>query len=54
MDSYQLSETARLDLDELYLYGILNFGLKTADGYYNGLIELFQTLVQFPTYTKGR
>ena len=31
MDKYQLSEKARFDLDTLYLYGIMNFGLQISD-----------------------
>ena len=50
MDNYQLSEAARGDLDALYLYGILNDGLRQADLYYDCLIEKFETLSEHPDW----
>jgi toxin ParE1/3/4 len=47
MESYQLSKTAQAELDSLYLYGILNYGLRQADVYYNGLIECLDLLAQY-------
>lgn len=50
MANYQLSETATSDLDNLYLYGITNHGLRQADDYYDGLIEKFETLFNHPDW----
>jgi toxin ParE1/3/4 len=44
MDKYQLSNKAELDIDHLYTDGILKYGLRQADQYYDGLIEQFQFL----------
>ena len=48
MASYRLSQTADEDLDRLYEYGVLTFGLEQADRYYDGLIQRFQELVEAP------
>ena len=37
MGSYRLSDAALADLDRIYEYGILTFGLQQADKYYDGL-----------------
>ena len=50
MGSYQLSNTAQSKLDDLHLYGILNFGLRQADTYYDGLIERLDLLAQYPNW----
>jgi len=50
MDSYQLSKSAQAELDGLYLYGILNYGLPQADAYYDGLTERFGLLVRYPSW----
>lgn len=52
MDNYQLSESARGDVDRLYEYGILNFGLRKADSYYDGLREQFEFLAESPRIGK--
>ena len=48
MVNYKLNEEADKDLDRLYEYGVLSFGLDQADRYYEGLIERFYELVDNP------
>ena len=53
MAVYRLSEKAALDLDEIYEYTILNFGLAQAQNYLNGLHERFGRLAQQPMLGRG-
>ena len=48
MANYKLNEEAEEDIGQLYRYGILNFGLKEADRYYDGLFEHFDKLAENP------
>ena len=48
MASYRLSDPALADLDKIYEYGILNFGLKQADQYFDGLVSHFQQIADSP------
>ncbi len=48
MASYQLTEAAQQDVDEIYEYSILNFGLQQARDYLNGLHRCFGTLADNP------
>ncbi|MEM7620008.1 MAG: type II toxin-antitoxin system RelE/ParE family toxin [Pseudomonadota bacterium] len=48
MGSYKLSQGAQEDLDYLYEDGILRYGLKQADHYYDGLIDRFHFLADNP------
>ena len=48
MAAYKLNEEADEDLDRLYEYGVLSFGLDRADVYYDGLIERFCELADNP------
>ena len=48
MASYRLTDQALSDLDRLYEYGVVTFGLWRANEYYDGLIEHFQTLANLP------
>ncbi len=48
MVSYCLTDAALADLDRLYEYGILVFGLTQADKYYDGLVFYFQTIAGSP------
>ncbi len=48
MASYRLTDAALADLDRLYEYGILTFGLKQADEYYDGLVSHFQKIADNP------
>ncbi len=44
MGKYQLSKIAELDISDLYAKGIMEYGLRQADRYYDGLIERFEFL----------
>ena len=48
MVAYKLNEEAEQDLDRLYEYGVISFGLDQADRYYDGLIERFCELHDNP------
>ncbi len=48
MVSYCLTDAALADLDRLYEYGILAFGLTQANKYYDGLVSYFQTIADSP------
>ena len=48
MAAYSLSEKAVSDLDGIYEYTILNFGLEQARAYLLGLHERFQILADTP------
>ena len=48
MAVYSLSSKAAGDLDGIYEYTILNFGLKQAREYLTGLHEQFETLAKNP------
>lgn len=44
MENYELSKLAANDLDRIYEYGILTFGLPQAQKYLLGLYDLLQIL----------
>ena len=48
MAAYRLSRQAALDLDEIYEYTTMNFGLMRAQSYLNGLHERLGILAQQP------
>ena len=48
MAAYRISVQAALDLDEIYEFTIMNFGLRQAQGYLNGLRERFALIAQQP------
>jgi len=48
MTSYRLTDAALADLDRLYEFGILNFGLVQADSYFDGLVDYFQVIAENP------
>jgi len=48
MQTYQLSNEADADLDQLYLYGILTFGLQQADIYYAGITQRLEGIAAEP------
>jgi len=50
MGSYSLSKKADFDLEKIYEYGILNFGLKRAKIYIIGLHERFEDLANSPGF----
>lgn len=45
---YRLSSKAIDDLDRLYTYGVLKFGLSDADAFYDGLLQHFDNLAENP------
>lgn len=48
MASYRINDAALADLDRIYEYGVLTFGLQQADKYYDGLLLYFQAIVDSP------
>jgi len=48
MAHYRLNDAALADLDRIYEYGILTFGLQQADKYYDGLLSYFQAIADSP------
>jgi len=50
MAVYRLSSKAAADLDAVYEYTILNFGLEQARAYLSGLHERFETLAEHPMH----
>ncbi|MBE9558765.1 MAG: type II toxin-antitoxin system RelE/ParE family toxin [Proteobacteria bacterium] len=48
MASYRLSDRALADLERLYERGVLNFGLRLADEYYDGLTARMQGIADHP------
>ena len=44
MANYRLSAAAEDDLDRLYIYGVLSFGLEQTESYTAGLIDHFAIL----------
>ena len=48
MARYRLTDAALADLERIYEYGILNFGLSQADKYYDGLVLHFQKIADSP------
>jgi len=50
MARYQLTNKAEREIDRIYEYSILNFGLNTAQEYFLGLHECFQTLAEHPSW----
>jgi toxin ParE1/3/4 len=48
MASYKLTEFAKEDLRRIYRYGVINFGEKQADLYFDLLFERFKEIAQNP------
>lgn len=48
MIKYRLSNIAKEDLIEIHQYGLLKFGEKQADLYYNTLFEYFDIISKAP------
>lgn len=53
MASYRLNDAALADLDKIYEYGILNFGMKQADQYFDGLVSHLQQIADSPLSYPG-
>lgn len=48
MASYSLTREAESDLDQIYAYGILNYGLKQAREYLRGIESRFNEIADNP------
>jgi toxin ParE1/3/4 len=48
MASYKLLISAEVDLENIYYYGVLNYGLKQADKYYDNLFQCFENIAVNP------
>ena len=48
MRRIELSPQARLDLEEIALFGITTFGYAQAEAYQDGLVRQFETLAEYP------
>jgi len=48
MASYRLNREALEDLDRLYEHGVLTFGLRQADAYFDGIVSRFQKIADQP------
>lgn len=50
MAKYRLSSAADKDFEQLFEYGIDNFGLVQAKSYIDGLIIQFQSIAEYPLH----
>jgi len=48
MTNYRLSEEAKEDLIRIHHYGIIRFGIKQADKYFNLFFEYFDVIAKNP------
>ena len=48
MARYKLSEDAQSDLKRIYAHGIIGFGIKKADKYFDALYEQFELITKTP------
>lgn len=53
MASYKLSGSADEDFESIYLFGILNFGLKQANSYADGMEDRFNQIAEQPRLYPG-
>ena len=53
MENYRLSKKADADIENIYEYGIINFGLEQAQSYLLGLYERFENLVDNPRFGRS-
>lgn len=49
MAGYYLSEEAANDLDNIWIYGLSQWGLKQADGYHQKIMDMLGFLAENPT-----
>ncbi len=54
MSSYQLAWAADEDVEDIYVYGVVNFGLRKSDSYLDTLYEAFDLIARFPNIGKLR
>ena len=50
MAAYQLTNKAEDEIEAIYEYSILNFGLSTAQGYFSGLHDCFEMLADHQSW----
>lgn len=50
----RISTAAQQDIDEIYLYGILNYGPRQADGYLGGLRRALLLIAEHPLMGRER
>mgnify|MGYP000014458801 FL=1 len=48
MADYKISEEAKQDLRRIYKYGVLKFGVKQADKYFDSFFSNFDLIAQRP------
>lgn len=53
MNFYKLSKAAERDLEQLYRYTILQFGMTQASDYLTELMRTFELLAEFPSMGKS-
>ncbi len=49
MGNYQLTNKAEHEIEDIYEYSILNFGIQTAQDYLSGLHDCFKLLSDNPS-----
>lgn len=54
MPRLRISPEAQRDIDEIYLYGALRYGLGQADGYLAGMQNLLDTVARNPQMARER
>ncbi|MEP7349855.1 MAG: type II toxin-antitoxin system RelE/ParE family toxin [Sphingorhabdus sp.] len=52
--AYRLAPAADLDLDDIYDFGFVEFGMELADTYLDGLIACFSFLSENPEVARQR
>jgi len=50
MENYQLSTKAEIEIEGIYEYSILNFGLRKAREYFTGLHDRLAVLADHPSW----
>lgn len=48
MANYQLSKSADTDFEDIFIYGVLNFGIRQAEHYIQGLQDRLEQITQHP------
>lgn len=51
--NYEISADAQADIDDLYAYSLLNFGIRQADRYIDSLYDCFSMLGDYPSSGRG-
>jgi toxin ParE1/3/4 len=50
MANYQLTRKAEIEIERIYEYSILNFGLRVAQNYLSGLQDCLELLADHPSW----